>query len=66
MTPDNSFVDQFNELRKENGYAPVSVEDLMKALESFNAGGEWLKKESDRAGHRAPSHAQKKSPIQGC
>lgn len=66
MKSTNSFVGQYNELRMENGEEPVSVDDLMKALESFNAGGEWLKQESDRAGHRAPSHAQKKSPSEGC
>nr|DAH21661.1 MAG TPA: hypothetical protein [Caudoviricetes sp.] len=31
-----------------------------------NAGGVWLGVNADRAGHRAPSHAQKKFPFGGC
>lgn len=66
MKSTNSFVDQYNELRRENGEEPVRVEDMEKALDALNTGGEGLEQESDHAGHRAPSHPQKKSPFQGC
>lgn len=66
MKSTNSFVDQYNELRRENGQEPVSPEDMAKALDAFNAGGEGVEQEIDRAGHRAPSHAQKKSSFERC
>ncbi|HHA1197821.1 TPA: hypothetical protein ACOEEL_001990 [Enterobacter kobei] len=66
MKSTNSFVEQYNELRRENGQESVSAEDMSKALDAFNAGGEGVEQENDRAGHRAPSHAQKKSPFDGC